>query len=136
MKHKALPGHIEVGQLGESVAVEFLGSCGHLVIERNYRKKLGEIDIVSRETNGMVHFIEVKTVSYETRSALDMAVTRRTWRPEENVHESKLKKLHRTIDTWIIENRYEGQWQVDVLAVRIVPREKFASINYIENVLV
>ena len=102
---------------------------------RNYRKKYGEIDIVARETGGKVHFIEVKTVSYETRSDFDR-ISRETWRPEENVHHQKLRKLSRVIEVWLQENEYLGEWQIDVFAVRIVPREKLASITRIENIII
>ena len=134
MEHSITSKHTQVGKIGESIAASFLVRHGHIVVERNYRKKWGEIDIVSRETN-KIHFVEVKSVSYETRQALDGAVTRSTWRPEENVHSSKLKKLNRAIESWIEENRYQGDWQIDVVAVRMVPREKYAMVKLISNVI-
>lgn len=129
------PKHIQVGKIGESIVRNYLSRNGFAVIDQNYLKKWGEIDIVSRETNGKVHFVEVKTVSYETKKELEQAVARRTWRPEENVHKSKLTKLSRAIESWLMENSYDGEWQIDVAAVRIVPREKYASIKYISNVI-
>ena len=81
-----------------------------------------------------MHFIEVKTVSYETKQQLQAAVTRRTWRPEENVHQYKLIKLQRAIESWLIEKQYDGEWQIDVVAVRLVPREKYATAKFIPNV--
>jgi putative endonuclease len=123
-----------VGKIGESIAASYLVRHGHIVVERNYRKKWGEIDIVSRETN-KIHFVEVKSVSYETRQALDSAVTRSTWRPEENVHSGKLRKLNRAIESWIEENRYQGDWQIDVVAVRMVSCEKYATVKLIPNVI-
>jgi len=125
----------DIGQLGEELGAKYLESKGFSVLQINYLKKWGEIDIVSRETSGKVHFVEVKTVSYETKEQLDQAVTRRTWRPEENVHRTKLERLGRAIETWILENKYKGEWQIDVLAVRIVPRERFASVKLIPNVI-
>ena len=82
-----------------------------------------------------MHFIEVKTVSYETKSDLDRAVTHGTWRPEENVHYHKIQRLNRAIESWIMEHNYEGDWQIDVAAVRIVTREKHATIKLIKNVI-
>jgi len=83
-----------------------------------------------------VHFIEVKTVSYETKVLLNWALSHETWRPEDNVHREKLKRLVRTINSWILENNYPGHWQIDVAIVRIVPRDKFATIKVIDNVIV
>ena len=124
----------EIGARGEEIAARYLEKQGYTILARNYLKKWGEIDIVARETVGKVHFVEVKTVSYETKAALSEAVTRRTWRPEENVHSFKLRKLQRAIESWLSEHRYAGDWQIDVVAVRYVPREKYATVKYIPNV--
>jgi putative endonuclease len=122
------------GNLGEEVGSKYLKSRGFEILGRNYLKKWGEIDIVTRRT-GIVHFVEVKTVSYETKAYLNEAVSRGTWRPEENVHATKLKRLSRAIESWLMENNYEGDWQIDVLAVRVVPRDKYAQVKYIPNVI-
>jgi len=127
-----------IGAYGEQIAANYLKRRGLSIIATNYLKKWGEIDIVARETakNGpIVRFIEVKTVSYETKGDLQRSVSHRTWRPEENVHEAKLRRLHRAIESWILENDYDGEWEIDVLAVRIVPREKFATVKHIPNVI-
>ncbi|MCF7815796.1 MAG: YraN family protein [Candidatus Pacebacteria bacterium] len=126
--------HNEIGKLGEDLAAKWLRNIDFAILERNYLKKYGEIDIVARETE-IIHFIEVKTVSYETKRILEDSVSRGTWRPEENVHFEKQKRLARTIEAWIHENEYYGDWQIDVLTVRVVPREKFASFMMIENVI-
>lgn len=126
--------HNTIGEIGESIAAEWLGSRGHAILERNYREKWGEIDVISRAEFG-VHFVEVKTVSYGTLDELELSVSRETWRPEEMVYHEKLRRLGRAIETWLAKNRYEGAWQIDVLTVRIVPREKFAKVKLIENVI-
>ncbi len=124
----------KTGAYGEEIAARYLRKQGFTVLELNYLKKWGEIDIVARETN-KIHFIEVKTVSYETKHDLQQAVSHGTWRPEENVHAFKLKKLSRVIESWLLDNNCDLDWQIDVLAVRIVPREKYATIKYIPNVI-
>ena len=129
----------KIGALGETVAANYLKGLGQSVITVNYLKKWGEIDIVTRETtkNGEIaHFVEVKTVSYETKSDLERAVSYGTWRPEENVHYKKIERMNRTIQSWLQENDYHGSWQIDVLAVRIVPRERFATVKYLPNVII
>lgn len=123
-----------IGNFGEEIAANYLRKRGFDINSRNYLKKWGEIDIVARRT-GKVHFVEVKTVSYETKELLKASVSRGTWRPEDNVHPYKLKKLSRAIESWLMEFNYEGEWQIDVLAVKIVPREKYATVKYISNVI-
>ncbi len=125
----------ETGARGESIAAVYLKKQDFLIIARNYHKKWGEIDIVAKRAD-KVHFVEVKTVSYETKGNLEQAVSYGTWRPEENVHPFKLKKLSRAIESWLMEHKYEGEWQIDVVAVRIVPRETFATVKVIENIII
>ncbi len=125
-----------IGAWGEQIATNYLQKHGFIILDRNYLKKWGEIDIVARGTTGEIHFVEVKTVSYETKQQLQNAVISRTWRPEENVHAHKLVKLQRAIDSWLMEKRYDGPWQIDILAVRMVSREKYATVKFINNVII
>jgi putative endonuclease len=127
--------HNEIGKIGEDIAEKWLVSRGMTVIERNYRKKWGEIDIVSRGTNGKIHFVEVKSVSYETKTDLLWAVSHGTHRPEENVHQNKQDRLKRAIQTWLKERKFKGGFQIDILVVYLVPREKYARVKCLENVI-
>jgi len=124
----------EIGNLGESIAEKYLKNKGFTILARNYLKKWGEIDIVARRTL-KIHFVEVKTVSYETKDDLDRAVTHETWRPEDNVHVYKIRKLTRAIESWLLETKCDLDWQIDVVTVRVVPRERYAKVKYIENVI-
>ncbi len=129
----------KVGAYGEDIAAKYLEKLGHKVIDRNYLKKWGEIDVVSRETSKnkhILHFVEVKTVSYETKEMLQRAVSYGTWRPEENVHPKKIERMYRTIESWIMEKDLDSEWQIDVISVRIVPREKYATVKYIPNIII
>ncbi len=128
----------QVGALGEQITVNYLKKQGFLVLDTNYLKKWGEIDIVARETlenKQIIRFVEVKTVSYETKAALDYAVTHETWNPEDNVHYKKIQRMNRAIESWLSENNCDLDWQIDIAAVRIVTREKFATIKYIPNII-
>ena len=124
----------QVGAYGEQIAENYLRNIGFEIICTNYLKKWGEIDLVARGT-GMVRFVEVKAVSYETKTALQAAISRGTHRPEENVHFAKINRLNRAIESWIIENNYEGEWEIDIIAVRLVLNEKYATVKYIPNVI-
>jgi putative endonuclease len=124
----------QIGAYGEQIAVNYLTQQGFTILDTNYLKKWGEIDIVARKTN-IIHFVEVKAVSYETQPLLKAAVSHGTWRPEENVSNHKLIKLNRVIESWLLDNQCDLDWQIDVAAVRIVPREKYATIKYLLNVI-
>lgn len=123
----------KTGRLGEVVAAEYLKKRGLMVLEMNYTKSFAEIDIVARETD-ITHFVEVKTVSYDSYSSLEQAVSRATRRPEELVHRRKIKQIHKAVQAWLLENKHEGNFQIDVVAVHLVPRETYAAVDYIENI--
>ena len=50
----------KIGDLGENLCVKHLVKHGFKILDRNYQKKWGEIDIVAKKS-GIIHFIEVKT---------------------------------------------------------------------------
>jgi putative endonuclease len=52
----------ELGAKGEEIAVRYLKSKGYRIVERNYRIRFGEIDIIAEQEDDLV-FIEVKTRS-------------------------------------------------------------------------
>ena len=122
-KHKK-----KIGALGENMACRFLVKRGFKILDRNYSKKWGEIDIVA-EKDKVFRFIEVKSiVSYETNGH----------RPEENVHYQKLKRLSRVIQTYLLDKNvsYETEWQIDVLAVFLDLENKKAKFRFTENIII
>ena len=75
MKNKML------GQYGESLAARFLENKGHRILEKNFKNKIGEIDLITKD-GAVVCFIEVKT-----RRSLSCGM------PYESVHQHKQRKL-------------------------------------------
>ncbi len=51
------------GALGEDTAVEYLLNAGYSIETRNFRTKVGEIDIVARSPEGLLVFVEVKSAT-------------------------------------------------------------------------
>lgn len=123
-----------IGDYGEKIAANYLKKKGFSILDLNYWRKWGEIDIVASK-EGIVHFVEVKTVSYETKQKLQYAVSCGTWRPEEQVHQFKLHQIGKALETWLSDRSYVGNWQIDVIAVRVVLEDKYATVNYIENIV-
>ena len=136
-QHQKKGAKNQIGAYGEQIAATYLKNKGFSILDTNYLKKWGEIDLVARETEAdstYIHFVEVKTVSYETKQALEYAVSHGTWRPEEQVTPKKLQKLQRVIESWLLEKRLDQEWQIDIAAVRIVTAERYATVNYLPNV--
>ena len=120
----------KLGDVGENVACVFLGKHGFRILERNYLKKWGELDIVVRK-EGIVHFIEVKSVSRP--SGLLASTT--GYRAEENMHPWKLKRLHRAIQTYLLEKKIDADWQLDLAIVKIDEQKRTASVEMLWNIV-
>ncbi|MEK7589812.1 MAG: YraN family protein [Patescibacteria group bacterium] len=145
----------KVGETGENVACRFLVKHRFKIIKRNYWKKWGEIDIIA-EKGGILRFIEVKTVSCENLESVIHSVrdtskqnqTQRpiisngtgetdTYRPEDNVHLWKLKRLSRTIQTYLIEKGNDDtDWQFDVIVIYLDMANKKARVQFLEDIII
>ncbi len=126
-----------VGEIGENVVVKHLVKHSFKILDRNYRKQWGEIDIIAEKDN-IIHFIEVKTVSYPAAMTSSGEVGRgETVHPEENVHFWKRKRLARAIKTYLAEKKIneESEWQIDVAAVFLDFKTQRAKIRITDNVI-
>ena len=122
----------EVGRLGEEIAAKFLQGKGFKIIERNYRKPWGEIDIIA-EKRGTVRFVEVKSVSRENLP--DVSREMSNYRPEEQVHPAKLKKVCRTAELYMNEKNDDREFQIDVVGVFLDMKSRKARCRLYEQVL-
>jgi putative endonuclease len=125
----------KTGELGENIAIKFLMKRNFIIIGRNYTKKWGEIDIIAEKENRL-HFIEVKSVS---KPNLDI-VTHETldqYHPEDNMHPWKLKRMSRTIQTYLLSQRVpeDREWQVDLLVVFLDKENKKARIKVVSDII-
>jgi putative endonuclease len=127
----------KLGELGEGIACKYLQNKGFFILDRNYTKKWGEIDIIAKKGN-TVHIIEVKSVSCETLPD----VTRETifdknqYNPAENMHPIKLKKLLRTAEIYMVNRGDELDWQLDLYCVYIQLKDRMARVKVIENLII
>lgn len=120
-----------IGSIGENYAAKHCESLGHVVIGRNYWKKWGEIDLITKDSQGVLHFIEVKTVTRATLNGLNGYST------TENVHRWKRERLSRAIRTYCLEHRVgeEDLWQVDVIAVTVDKGQQLLHIEVLDDVI-
>jgi len=119
-----------IGETGEDIAVKHLVKHSFGILERNYRKKWGEIDIIAKKDD-ILHFIEVKTVNVSRETQ------KQGYQPEENVHVWKRQRLARAIKTYLLENKVpdEIEWQVDVMAIFLDFKTRRARIRLTENII-
>lgn len=121
-----------IGNLGEEVAAKYLGGKGFTVVERNFRKPWGEIDIIATRA-GVVHFVEVKAVSREIEGV--NGSREMDYRPEELVTHSKLQKLARTAALYMESKGDRREYQIDVVGVILDSWTKKARCRLFEQAL-
>jgi putative endonuclease len=123
-----------IGQRGEEIACSYLLRHGYRIVERNFTRKWGEIDIIARK-NGVICFIEVKSVTCENQNHLaNMATIDDLHRPEDMVHPWKQRKLMRTIETYLAGHEV-GEWRFDVACVYMNMKSRRARIKILEDVI-
>ena len=113
-----------IGKLGESAVAKYLIECGFEILDRNWRTKGGELDLVAISPSGKIHFVEVKT--------------RSTWafgHPLEAIDREKAHRLQKLALAWLVTNKHFGSdYQVDVVAVTL-SKTLETTIDYRSGVL-
>lgn len=79
-----------IGDHGEKFAAGMLEEAGYEIIERNYRCRYGEVDIIALR-NGVIHFVEVKT-----RTGMDYGY------PSDAVTDAKMDRLRKSAEHYLI----------------------------------
>jgi putative endonuclease len=117
-----MPVEPSLAARGESLACDFLARKGFKILERNYRARAGEIDIIARKRD-LVCFVEVKTRRSERRGRGVHAVTA-----------AKLRKIAAAARVYVMKTRPGGmRYRFDVVEVAWEePGEP--RINWFENV--
>jgi putative endonuclease len=114
----------EIGTLGENLAVEHLTSLGLQVLDRNWRCRYGELDIIAADgATRTAVFVEVKTRTSDLFGGVEQAVT-----PE------KVRRLRRLAGLWLAGQ--DGSWatvRIDVIGVR-VGRQRSPEITHVQAV--
>jgi putative endonuclease len=114
----------ELGALGEQLAVDHLQRLGLVVLDRNWRCRYGELDVVAADVSARTAvFVEVKTRTSERYGGLAQAVTR-----------DKVRRLRRLAGLWLAgQNAGWAGIRIDVIGVR-VGRRRTPEIMHLEGV--
>lgn len=140
VKDKVIPPQQILGKMGESAVEKLLISKGFTLIEANYRQKCGEIDLIMAK-NEIVSFFEVKTVSRErfVPPRLDNSsfISRETYRPEENVHSAKLRRIGKTVRVWLARHGLDDskEWNFNVACVYFSRTEQKFRVHFLWDIV-
>ncbi len=113
--------NLTLGAQGEAIAVAYLKGQKFTVVERNFRCKAGEVDIVAREGKTFV-FVEVKA-----RRSLSFGP------PQLAVTPFKQRQISKAALTWLAKNRLqEANARFDVIAI-LLSEHEVPAIDHIRN---
>jgi putative endonuclease len=105
-----VPTTLELGSLGEDIAATYLTDAGLRVLDRNWRCREGELDIVARDRDALV-FCEVKT-----RRGLGFG------HPVEAVTSAKQRRLRTLAQRWLAaHDEHAPELRFDVVGVLVRP---------------
>ncbi|MDE5612728.1 MAG: YraN family protein [Odoribacter sp.] len=110
--------HNELGRLGEDKAVAYLVREGFVVLERNWRSKCGELDVICQK-DGLLVVVEVKT-----RSGLEE-------RPEELLDWRKRRNMRRVADAYVKAKNIRQEVRFDLVLVA----GEGLEVEHIEDVI-
>ena len=115
---------IQTGAFGEQLTRDFLELRGDEIVDRNWRVREGEIDIVSLSSDGFFHFVEVKT-----RSSLAFG------HPFEAINRDKAHRMQRLALAWLATHGCLGcDWLIDVAAI-LIAKDGSHTLEYRGNLL-
>ena len=114
-----------VGAYGERIAAIFLERQGFIVLEKSYRLKSGEIDVIAVWQRRVVVFVEVKTWA-ECRD--------NSGGPSDAVDAAKQEKISKTAMTYMKRHRLlESAGRADVIEVVLGKKPGRPTIRHFEN---
>lgn len=115
--------NLPLGRFGEDLAAKHLKSLGFKIIERNFRSRVGEIDIIVQEKNTLV-FIEVKTRFGDKYG-----------KPEEAITPWKIKSIIRTAQFYkMIRPKLPESLRVDAIVIELSPAGKVERLEHLQNI--
>ncbi|MFZ2950403.1 MAG: YraN family protein [Desulfuromonadaceae bacterium] len=116
-------GNKGTGELGEEVAANFMIARGYRIVERNFRCKGGEVDIIARDPGDKsLVFVEVKA-----RTGLSYGV------PQLAVTPFKQRQISKAALTWLSKNKlHDHNARFDVIAILLHTGGQHA-IDHIKN---
>ena len=115
-----MAAHNETGKWGEEKASVFLEERGYEVLEKNYRHKHMEVDLIAKKDRTLI-FIEVKT-----RSGTGFGM------PEEFVNYTKAKLIMKAAEYYIYATDWHFDIRFDIVSILILPNGSL-NIRHIED---
>jgi putative endonuclease len=112
----------KLGAYGEQLAEDFFRRRGYITLDKNFRTREGEIDLIVRNGNELL-FVEVKTRMSDAFGY-----------PENAVDFRKLAHLHQAINIYFSQNIWKSYWRLDIISIEINRQTKKAKIVWFKDI--
>lgn len=101
----------KVGQLGEDLASKYLANQGYKIIDKNFRTRFGEIDLIAQKVGSSTGADEVLFLEVKTRTSNLYGY------PEQAVDAKKIKHLLEAIKIYRQINKISSFWRLDIISI-------------------
>ena len=115
----------DFGAWAEDYVAQYLKSKKYQIIEQNYKKPWGEIDIITKKDDVLI-FVEVKANKTDVPG----------FEPENRVNSEKLRRLNRVIETYFVSKKYSNnqKCQIDVVSITLNRGRGVVKIKHFKNI--
>ncbi len=116
----------QLGDWGEKKATKYLKNKGYKILSRNWRNKLGEIDIVCRKRRALI-FVEVKTIQQV-----------QGFFAEDEIDWKKQRQLIKMAQSYLTDNKLnlDIAHQIDIIAIEVIDQDSDDyRLNHFENAI-
>lgn len=111
------------GKIGEEIAISYLKNKGYSIVERNFQKRYGEIDIIAIDGNTLV-FVEVKARQSD-----------RFGHPAESITPWKIHALKRSALYYkMLHPELPELMRLDLVAITLDGNKQAGKIELIKNI--
>lgn len=113
-----------IGKLGEDLAADYLIQKGYKILERNFRKGYGELDIIAIGRGNILVCVEVKT-----RTSIQFGT------PFESITPWKLKEIIKTFQFYkLMHPKLSDNLRIDAISVQLNKNQELENIEHLENI--
>ena len=115
--------NLQTGQIGEELAAEFLGKKGYKVIERNFRTRFGEIDLIVKKDKVLI-FVEVKCSASDYR------------KPEWQISKRKIQQVKKMSHVYLATHKIRyTNLRIDAICITLKGDNQLLKIQHYKNPL-
>lgn len=123
------PDNQTIGWWGERLVAGHLQRHGFVLLDHQYRKSWGELDLVMSKDQ-KIRFIEVKSTAVANAESLPTKSVSAPFRPELHVNAHKISTLRRMAETWSQEFAVRSNLAIDVAVAYIAWEESAAALEF------